>query len=106
MSNPDPSKDYADYEGVKTMKQVRVLRVIEYVGDETWIKDQIENSIHGVKKIDGKNGKGEIRCATVGIYPEILQDLEDVCTDCNHDASFHNNGAHCQYENCTCKAFN
>lgn len=60
------------------MKQVRVLRVIEYVGDETWMKDQIEQSIHGVKKISGKTGSGEIRCATIGVYPELLKDLKEV----------------------------
>jgi len=59
------------------MRQVRVLRVIEYVGDEDWVKWQVEQSIHGVRKVDGSKGKGEIRVATVGVYPEVLENLPE-----------------------------
>jgi hypothetical protein len=54
---------------------VRVLRVIEYVGEREWVERQVAESIHGVKYISGSWGKGEIRAATVGVYPEILANL-------------------------------
>lgn len=53
---------------------VRVLRVIEYVGDRAWVEETISRSIHGVM-VCGDNG--EIRAATVGVYPEILSDRTD-----------------------------
>jgi hypothetical protein len=54
------------------MDRVRVLRVIEYVGDRSWVEQEVARSIHGTKVIDGKYGKGEIRAATIGVYPEIF----------------------------------
>lgn len=51
------------------MDTVRVLRVIEYVGPRDLIEKQIQNSIHGTKKI----GNGvTINVATIGSFPEIL----------------------------------
>lgn len=54
---------------------IRVLRVIEYVGEREAVEACIANSIHGVLKINGSGGKYEIRAATIGIYPEILTTL-------------------------------
>lgn len=50
---------------------VRVLRVIEYVGEREWVERTIERSIHGTMKC----GQGEIRAAVVGAFPEVLRDL-------------------------------
>lgn len=53
---------------------IRVLRVIEYIGPRSWVESTVANSIQGTKLLMG--GK-EIRAATVGTYPEILQNLPD-----------------------------
>lgn len=48
-------------------KLVRVIRCIEYIGPESLMKSQIENSIHGVKRL----GNGMIIAAsTVGVFPD------------------------------------
>jgi len=52
---------------------VRVLRVIEYVGEREAVEECLAKSIHGTKKLP----KYEIRAATMGLYPEILTNLED-----------------------------
>lgn len=48
---------------------IRVLRVIEYVGKRSWVEDTVAKAIHGTKVI---GPYGEIRAATIGTYPEIL----------------------------------
>ena len=58
---------------MKTNKEiVRVLRVIEYVGEREAVEACIAKSIHGVKVLPNY----EIRAATIGIYPEVLQNLQ------------------------------
>lgn len=55
------------------MDTVRVLRVIEYVGPRAWVEMTIQRSIHGELQVpDERYGKGVIRVATLGTYPEIL----------------------------------
>ena len=56
------------------MDKVRVLRVIEYIGTREAVERVIARSIHGVKKVDNNL---EIRAATIGIYPEILENLSE-----------------------------
>ena len=56
------------------MDKIRVLRIIEYVGPRDWVEKTVEKSIHGTKAMD--NG-AVIRAATIGGYPEILEDLEE-----------------------------
>lgn len=51
---------------------IRILRVIEYVGPRGVVEDQVARSLHGQKSLP--NGV-VIRAATVGAYPEILQDM-------------------------------
>lgn len=48
---------------------VRVLRIIEYVGERTWVEEVVSNSINGTKVLP----RGEIRAATVGLFPEVLE---------------------------------
>ena len=51
---------------------IRVLRVIEYTGPRDKVEDQVARSLHGEKKL----GNGiVIRAATVGNYPEIIQEV-------------------------------
>lgn len=70
---------------------VRVLRVLEYVGDREWVENTIELSIQGVRAFhDEKRGVGgEVRAATVGVYPDyVIEDeappesLEKQCPLC------------------------
>ena len=54
---------------------VRVLRIIEYVGDREWVEHQVADSIHGTKNVSNPNKSSvqrTIRAATIGEYPEIL----------------------------------
>lgn len=54
---------------------VRVLRVIEYVGERKWVEATVAGSIQGEKHLSGGN---IIRAATLGAYPEVLQDLPEI----------------------------
>ena len=54
------------------MDKVRVLRIVEYEGDREWVEKTVKNSIHGEKMV-GTDRK--IRVATIGVYPEIMDDL-------------------------------
>lgn len=51
---------------------VRVLRVIEYTGPRGKVEDQVARSLHGEKRLP--TGV-TIKAATVGIYPEILENM-------------------------------
>lgn len=54
------------------MDTVRVLRIIEYVGDRKDVEDVVARSIQGEKRV--KDGL-IIKAATIGTYPEILDQL-------------------------------
>lgn len=49
--------------------QVRVLRVLEYVGEWEEVQTAVARSIHGERVV---NEKLTIKAATVGVYPDIL----------------------------------
>lgn len=51
---------------------IRILRVIEYTGPREKVEDQVARSLHGEKRLP--NGV-TIKAATVGAYPELLQEL-------------------------------
>jgi hypothetical protein len=51
---------------------VRVLRVIEYVGDREWVEDTLKRGAvpaNGEKVVSDINS---IKSATIGQYPEVL----------------------------------
>ena len=52
---------------------VRVLRVIEYVGPRSVIEKAVKSAIHGSKIIQSATGTLEIRAATIGLVPDILE---------------------------------
>lgn len=54
----------------KPVEIVRVVRIIEYVGPRVWVETTVARSIHG-EKLVGHNMR--IRAATLGIYPDILE---------------------------------
>lgn len=62
------------------MDSVRVLRVIEYTGERSLIEDLISESIHGERRykrfFKGVNGEVVIKAATLGLYPEILENKD------------------------------
>lgn len=58
------------------MDQVRVLRIIEYVGDREVVENTVSGSIHGTKHVNGKHGEMIIHVATITGYPEILNPPE------------------------------
>lgn len=49
--------------------QVRVLRILEYVGNRQWVEDVVSRSITGKKWIPGQ---GYIQAATLHQFPERL----------------------------------
>jgi hypothetical protein len=53
---------------------VRVIRIIEYVGSRSDVEEQLAHSMHGTRKFPrpGKHDM-EIRVATIGEFPEILE---------------------------------
>ena len=50
---------------------VRVLRVIEYVGPRKWVEETVARSVHGTKHFSAP--ERSIRAATIGAYPEVLE---------------------------------
>lgn len=57
------------------MDKIRVLRIIEYVGDRAWIEKTLKTGIQGTmrfKDSDHPEYDNEIRTCTVGNFPEIL----------------------------------
>lgn len=50
---------------------VRVLRVVEYVGERAWVEETVARSIQGTKQINRRNS---IKAATIGAYPELLEE--------------------------------
>ena len=51
---------------------VRILRILEYVGEREWAEKQVANSLHGTKTLP----KGRITAVTLGSFPEILGSAE------------------------------
>ena len=47
---------------------VRVLRLIEYVGERAWVEDQVERSVRRLNL----EPKGYITGTTIGDFPETL----------------------------------
>ena len=48
--------------------KVRVLRVVEYVGDRNAVESEVTRAIHGERVIEGRDGTVLIKAATLG-YP-------------------------------------
>ncbi len=53
------------------MDKVRVLRIVEYVGDRDRVEDLVRRSVHGTREMRGLT----VRAVTIGEYPEILERL-------------------------------
>lgn len=52
---------------------IRVLRIVEYTGPREMVEAQVSSSIHGQVIY----GHITIRAATIGLYPEILEGVQD-----------------------------
>lgn len=55
---------------------VRILRVIEYTGTRVETEQAVRSSLHGERII--KDGKVTIKAATVGTFPDILEESNDL----------------------------
>ena len=51
---------------------VRVLRVVEYIGPREWVETTVAGSIHGTRWLGTSKC---IRAATIGSYPELLDQV-------------------------------
>lgn len=61
-----------------TQDKIRVLRIYEFVGDRLGVERQIANSLHGEKTFKTPEGHQiTIRAATLGTFPEILENSTD-----------------------------
>ena len=47
------------------------------VGDRERVESIVAKSIHGEKRVEGLRGTCIIRAATIGTYPEILEEKEE-----------------------------
>jgi hypothetical protein len=59
--------------------QVRIFRLVEYVGPRSVMERQVANSIHGTKEF--QKGSCRITAVTLGEYPEILQSAREAHVD-------------------------
>ena len=58
-------------------EKVRVLRVLEYVGDREWVENTLANSgvpLNGVSPVWSKSG-GHVKSGMIGAFPEVLQEV-------------------------------
>jgi len=53
--------------------QLRVLRLIEYVGTREWIEKTLDNSIQNILTLP----QGTIRTATLGTFPEVWNEFNE-----------------------------
>ena len=58
---------------MSSQDQIRVLRIVEYVGDRAWVERQVAQSLHGTREVSWKEGKGKITSATLHEFPEVLE---------------------------------
>lgn len=79
---------------------IRVLRVIEYTGPRDKVEDQVSRSLHGEKRLP--NGV-TIKAATVGTYPEMLENLPVMCLLCNHPPHKGQQCSHIQTDDKQCQ---
>jgi len=59
------------------MNRVRVLRIIEYVGDREWVERTVSKSIHGKRTYKDNT----ITAVTVNEYPEVLLNQQEDKSD-------------------------
>lgn len=69
------------------MDKVRVLRILEYVGDRQWVENQMNKG--GVpmigQKAFGVDGlKGIIKSTVVDQFPEVVESEEEIIKDCSN----------------------
>lgn len=69
------------------MDIVRVLRIVEIIGPRDLVERQVASSLHG-ERHGAKSDFGQvvIRAATIGEYPEILEQAVAAQKEAAHDA--------------------
>lgn len=58
-----------------TREIVRVLRLVQYIGERSWVEKTVERSIHGTRHLGREN---RIIGVTLTEYPEVLQQAEAI----------------------------
>lgn len=58
---------------------VRVIRILEYVGEREWVEMTLERSIQGTFHVPGKAkvNLNIIKAVTLGSFPEIIARSEE-----------------------------
>ncbi len=51
---------------------VRIVRVLEYVGERKAIEDLLKKAVYGTKAFEYKGTPVEIRAATIGTFADLL----------------------------------
>ena len=51
---------------------VRVLRIVEYVGEREWVEATVKCSIHGTRMVGNTN---RITAVTISTFPELVLSL-------------------------------
>jgi len=64
----------------KPVEIVRVLRIVEYIGEREWVESTVTRSIHGTHIVGGPCGCNRICAATITEYPEILNQAKHIAT--------------------------
>ena len=65
-----------------TQDTVRVLRLVEYTGNRSWVEEAVKSAIHGTKTIPGK---GKITAVTLNEFPEVLEKAREQEDDGNRE---------------------
>jgi hypothetical protein len=68
---------------VSTAKDyIRIVRVVEYVGNREAVEYQIKRSLHSEKLVNyQEKGKLIIRATTLNEFPDVLDELEQLGFD-------------------------
>ncbi len=72
----DMRNEVAEGTGQEGIEIIRVLRVIEYIGDRKWIEGTLKKSIQGTLYLHDSPNLRCIRTAQVGNIAEVLDDGE------------------------------
>lgn len=53
--------------------RVRVIRIVEYVGEREWVEKTVANAVHGTRQF-GPQPYNTVTAATLGDFPETISD--------------------------------
>ena len=71
------------------MDQVRVLRILEYVGDRKWVEETLAKGSVPTNGQRSIGTAGVIKSAILGEFPEILESKEERVDETNKPVAKH-----------------